>query len=301
MEPQTLELLARDFSADGARWERGPGDLSFLVVETPLCRARLTPYGGQLCEWTLAGATAPVLFLSPRSAFAPGKAIRGGVPVCFPWFGNHPHDATKPAHGFARTRTWQVGRVEGRADGSVVVDLRLSSDDETRRLWDADFAATLSLELGEALEMRFEVENRGAKPLEYEIALHSYLTVGDAETVRVRGLEGASFIDKVDGMKRKTQPGEPLVFRGETDRVFVDTTATCLVEDPVLRRTIRIDKTGSLATVAWNPGADKAGKMADVGDAWRSFVCVETASCGPHTVRLAPGERRAIVAGVRLA
>lgn len=283
---------------EGGRWENHSGGLSFLVIDTPLCRARLTPYGGQLCEWTPRGETAPILFLSPRSAFAAGKAIRGGVPICFPWFGNHPRDTTKPAHGFARTRTWQVVGIERAASDEVVVELRLSSDDETRALWDVDFAATLRLRLGASLSMRFDVANQGDAALEYEIALHSYFMVGDAESARVRGLEGARFIDKVDGMQRKTQPDEPVVLHGETDRVFVETAASCLVEDPVLRRVIRIDKSDSLATVVWNPGQAKAEKMADIGDSWRGFVCVETANCGPHAVRLAPGSRQSVEARI---
>jgi glucose-6-phosphate 1-epimerase len=301
MSAQPLDVLARDFSADGVVWTDGPGGLPFLVVETDRCRARLTPYGGQLCEWTPAGQPVPALFLSPRSVFAAGTAIRGGVPICFPWFANHPGDPTKPAHGFARTRTWQVAAVTRDHAGDARVALRLTSDAGTRGHWDAEFAATLTLSLGTSLAMTVEVVNTGVADLTYEIALHTYLTVGDVEKVRLHGLEGARFIDKVDGAKEKIARAGPLALAGDTDRVFLDTTAACTVDDPVLRRRVRIEKSGSRATVVWNPGREKARAVPDIGgEAWRTFVCVETANCGPHAVRLAPRARHAMAARIEV-
>ena len=267
-------------------------------MQTDRCRARLTPYGGQLCEWTPAGQ-APVLFLSPHSAFATGTAIRGGVPICFPWFGPHPTDATKPAHGFARTRTWQVVSVARDGGGDVRVTLRLAADADTLALWTAPFALSLTISVGASLEMTAEVENVGADAIVYELALHAYLAVGDVDAVRIRGLEGTRFVDKVDGGKEKVAGAEPLAIAGETDRVFLDTTTTCVIDDPVLARRLRIEKRNSRATVVWNPGRDRARTMRDVGEeSWRRFVCVETANVGPHAVRLAPRARHAMSARI---
>jgi len=267
-------------------------------VETDRCRARLTPYGGQVCEWTPAGQS-PVLFMSPRAVFAAGTPIRGGVPICFPWFGPHPTDPTKPAHGFARTRTWQVAGVARDTAGDVRVVLRLAADADTRALWSAPFAVSLTLALGASLEMTADVENVGDDAIVYELALHTYLAVGDVEAVRIRGLEGARFVDKVDGGKDKLAGPEPLAIAGETDRVFLDTTTTCVVDDPVLARRLRVEKRHSEATVVWNPGRERARSMRDVGeDSWRGFVCVETANVGPHAVRLAPRTRHAMSARI---
>lgn len=155
--------------------ETGPGGLAFLVVDTGRCRARLTPYGAQVCEWTPAGQSTSALFLSPRAVFAAGHAIRGGVPVCFPWFAAHPLDLTKPAHGFARTRTWDLGDVARNDSGDTRVVLRLVSDAETHAYWNADFAASLTVSLGTSLAMTVEVENTGAEEITYEIALHTCL------------------------------------------------------------------------------------------------------------------------------
>ena len=237
--------------------------------------------------------------MSPRAVFAAGTPIRGGVPISFPWFASHPTDASKPAHGFARTRTWQVADVTRDTSGDVRVALRLAADAETRALWSAGFALSLTLSLGAALEMTAEVENVGDDAIVYELAMHTYLAVGDVEAVRIRGLEGARYVDKVDGGKEKIAGGEPLAIAGETDRVFLDTTTTCIVDDPVLGRRLRVEKRESRATVVWNPGRERARAMRDIGeDGWRGFVCVETANVGPHAVRLAPRGRHAMAARI---
>ena len=298
MSDASVDVLARRFAVDGARWQDGPGGLPFLIVDGGACRARLTPYGAHLCEWTPPGQSRSVVFLSPRSRFTAGTAIRGGVPVCFPWFAGHRSDAAKPAHGFARTRAWDVARI-AREDEAVAAELVLSADSDTRRHWAADFEARLSLRLGASLEMTLTVLNRGANAIAYEAALHSYFAVGDVETIAIRGLGGARFVDKVDRLAEKVQGSGPVSVRGEIDRVFLETSATCEVEDPVFRRRVRIEKSGSLATVVWNPGPVKGPAIADLGnDLWRHFVCVETANCGIHEVRLAPGGRHAMSARV---
>jgi glucose-6-phosphate 1-epimerase len=293
-----IDDLTRDFSAEGATWERGPGDLPFLTIETARGGARVTPYGAHVCEWAPAGQTAPVLFLGPRAVFAPGTAIRGGVPVCFPWFAAHPTDPSKPAHGFARTRMWQMVDVITDETGQVHVGMRLAADDATRALWDAEFEASLTVSFGATLTVTLAVENAGSREIAYEAALHTYLEVGDVARLRILGLEDTVFLDKVDGGRQKRSGAAPLTLAGDTDRVFLATTAACEVDDPVLRRRIRVEKRGSETTVVWNPGREKGEAVRDIGDAWRRFVCVETANCGPHAVRLTPGGRHAMTASV---
>jgi glucose-6-phosphate 1-epimerase len=263
----------------------------FILFDTPRCRARLTPHGAQVCEWTPAGQASPVLFLSPLAQFADGKAIRGGVPICFPWFGPHPTDARKPQHGFARTSAWQVDDKAQDADGIARVVFRLVSSDATRLLWNADFVARLTVVLDTSLQIALEVENSGNSAFVYEAALHNYLTVGDVTKVRVHGLEKTHFLDRTDGLSEKISGDAPLAFDGEVDRTFVNTTAACTVDDPVLKRKIHVHKIGSATSVAWNPGPAKGLALADLGPGWRHFVCVDTANCGPNAVRLEPGAR----------
>jgi glucose-6-phosphate 1-epimerase len=292
-----IDDLTRDFSAEGATWERGPGGLPFLTIETARCVARVTPYGAHVCEWAPAGQ-APVLFLSPRAVFAPGTAIRGGVPVCFPWFAAHPTDPAKPAHGFARTRMWRMADVITDETGQVHVGMRLADDAATRALWDAEFEASLTISFGATLTATLTVENVGARAIAYESALHTNLAVGDVTQVQNGGLEDTVFLDKDDGGRPKRSGAEPLALTGDTDRIFLGTAAACVVDDPVLQRRVRVEKRGSDATVVWNPGRGKGEAVRDIGDAWRRFVCVETANCGPHAVHLAPGGRHATTASL---
>jgi glucose-6-phosphate 1-epimerase len=297
---QTLEILQSEHSADGARWEQGSGGLCSLVVNTEQCTARLFAHGAHVASWTplLPGsptAKHPGLHLSPRSAFERSKAIRGGVPVCFPWFGPRfddplPNGKPSPAHGFARTAIWQVERVSLEDNGRLRVEMTLTSNAETKALWDADFAATLIASLGRTLQITLEVRNTGAQQIEYEEALHTYLEVGDVEKVQLLGLEGTKYVDKVDALMVKQTGAEPLVLRDETDNVFQGTKAAVIIVDPVLARHLKVEKTGSMSTVVWNPWLVKSQTIPDIGGAsWRSFVCVEAANAGPHRVVLPVG------------
>jgi D-hexose-6-phosphate mutarotase len=146
--------------------------------------------------------------------------------------------------------------------------------------------------VGAALEVTLTVENRSSSAFAFQEALHTYLHVGDAEAASVHGLGGATYIDKADGMARKGQGGEPVRLRGLTDRVYLDTEGACVIDDPVLRRRLRVDKRGSRTTVVWNPGPEVARTMADLGaEGWRCMVCVETANAADNAVRLGPADR----------
>jgi glucose-6-phosphate 1-epimerase len=294
MSAQNFDDLVRDFSVDGAHWERAPGGLPVLMIRTEQCEARLFPHGGHVAAWTPAGQR-PGLHLSPKSAFDPKKAIRGGIPVCFPWFGGRTNDPRpdgrpSPAHGFARTTSFRVDNVSLEENGRLLVEMTLASNDDTRALWDADFEATLTASVGQTLQTTLSVRNTGTTELEFEEALHTYLEVGDVKRIRLLGLEGTRFVDKVDGMKEKQHGREPLVLTGETDSVFQGTKSAVVIDDPVLDRHVRVEKAGSQTTVVWNPWLVKAQAIPDIGsEAWQSFVCVEAANTLPHAVPLPPG------------
>jgi glucose-6-phosphate 1-epimerase len=303
MTTQNLADLNAHHVVAGARWVDGPAGTPVLDVKTEQCEARVSAYGAHVATWAPVAAgdvvARPGLFCSPRTAWGAGKAIRGGVPVCFPWFGpraNDPRPGGKPspAHGFARTRPWFVERVELADNGRVEVTFLLVSDDDTLALWPHAFEARLTASLGTSLSISLEVKNVDDDAFDYEAALHTYLTVSDVEKIELHGLEGTRFFDKVDGGKEKHHGREPLRFSGETDAVFVGTKQSVVVVDNGLARTLRVDKTGSNATVVWNPWLVKATAMTDLGgDAWRSFVCVEAANVRPHTVTLSPGASHA--------
>ena len=288
------ELEARFGIADVVRFEAGSGGLVRAVVTTASAVGHVYLHGAHVTRYEPAGEH-PVLFMSPKSQFVVGKAIRGGVPVIFPWFGARAGHPTAPDHGFARTRDWTVESVERIADGAVAVTLASEADGATRESWPHDFLIRQRVVFGERFEMTLEVENRSRAPMLFEEALHTYLLVGDVERVSITGLGGATFIDKTDGMKRKTLAADPFRLTGTTDRVFLDTRSPCTIVDPALGRRITVSKNGSATTVVWNPWREKARTMTDLGpEGWRSMLCVEAANAADDALRLDGGARHAM-------
>jgi len=282
------------------RLEPGPGGLLRAVISTPEAEAELYLQGAHLAQWTPRGQR-PVLFVSPKSAFAPGKAIRGGVPIIFPWFGSRSDGKPGPAHGFARTSEWEVEGTRLREDGGVEIALAISGNDATRDFFDSAFRLRFRVTVGSELEMELETTNHAKVPFTFEEALHTYLAVGDARQASVFGLENTVFIDKTDGFKRKTQDNEPVRIKKETDQVHLDTQATCAVWDPVWNRRITIVKSGSGSTVIWNPWIDKSAGMSDMAaGGWKEMLCVETANAADNAVLLSPGASHKLTAKIRI-
>lgn len=269
------------------RFEEGSGGLVRAVISTAQADADLYLQGAHLAHWTPCGQQ-PVLFVSPKSLFLPDKAIRGGVPIIFPWFGPRGEGKPGPAHGFARTGTWQVETTEQREDGAVAMTLTLLPNDVTGELFPA-FHLRFCVTVGTELEMELETRNDGDKPFTYEGALHTYFSVGDVLQVSISGLESTTYIDKTDGSKRKQLSNEPIRFAKETDQVHVNTKANCVINDPMWNRRIIIEKSGSDSTVVWNPWIEKTMGMSDMAaESWEQMVCVETANAADNAITLAP-------------
>jgi glucose-6-phosphate 1-epimerase len=272
--------------------ETGQGGLPRLAISTPQAEAHIYPHGAHLTHYQPRGER-PILFVSRQSFFEPGKPIRGGVPVIFPWFGRHAEQPTLPMHGLARIRPWSVEHVRQHDDGAVSVTLGLRSSASTLTHWPHEFALQFRLNVGASLAMALDVRNTGDASFAFEESLHTYLAVGDAATVSVRGLERARYVDRSGGSDGQAVEGPvPLRFTGEFDRLYVGTRSTCVLEDPALKRRIRVGKSGSEVTVVWNPGPARAGTIADLGaDEWPEFLCIETCNAGPgQAVGLAPGQ-----------
>jgi glucose-6-phosphate 1-epimerase len=285
---------------EAVRLDTDPGGLGRLVVSTPAAEAILYLQGGHLTNWTPRGQR-PVLYLSPKSSFASGKAIRGGVPVIFPWFGSRSDGKPGPAHGFARTSQWSRENVNLQEDGRVEVTLALTSGDAMRGLFDHAFQLRFRVTIGSELEMELEASNHSDEPFTFEEALHTYLAVGDIQDASVTGLENTIFIDKTDGFKRKKQGSEAIRIAKETDQVHLNTQAICTVWDPVWNRRIVIEKAGSASTVIWNPWIDKSKGMSDMeADGWKHMVCVETANAAENALVLAPGASHRLSAKIRV-
>jgi len=232
----------------------------------------------------------PVLWLSRQAVFQSGKAIRGGIPVCWPWFGPHPSDKSKPQHGFARISEWGVAGSIALDDGSVQLRLKLADNESTRALWPHEFELELAVTVGRELKVELTARNPGREAFQMSGALHSYFQVGDICRTQIAGLAGAEYVDQPDGNRIKRQSG-PVRVAEEVDRIYLDTDAACLIDDAAQKRIIKVAKSGSRSTVVWNPWAAKAAKMSDFpDDGWRTMVCVETANAANDARELRPGE-----------
>ena len=277
----------------------GNGGLAVVRVTAATATAEIYLHGAQVTSWRPAGAD-EVLFVSRQSQFEDGKAIRGGIPICFPWFRGKADNAKAPAHGVVRTKEWELTGVVEDGDGATVT-LTTESDDASRKWWPHEFHAEYQVRVGKELGLVFTVVNTGGtgmgfSGMRFEEALHTYHRVGDAEKVRVTGLDGTAYLDNMDGNREKRQIGD-VVFTAQTDNAYLDTETALEVVDPVLGRRIRTEKKNSLTTVAWNPWREGAKALADLGDdEWRGMACVEASNIMAYAVELGAGERHTMEA-----
>lgn len=286
------------------------GDLLCADIRTDTAEATIALQGAHIISWRPAGQQS-ALFLSRRSEFTVGKAIRGGVPVIWPWFGPRtaavnaaPADAPKSAsHGLARTAVWQLAFVALAGD-DLHLTFTLGSSPESRALGFDHFRLVYEVVVGRSLTMRLTVANDGPDPLRFEEALHSYLAVSNVEQAVLRGLEDTEFLDKRDidprgDSRRKREGDEPIVLDRTTDRVYLNTETTCTVTDKGLERVLQVSKGHSRNTVIWNPWAELTRDLADMEpDGWPGMLCVESANVGDAAVTLAPGTAHTMTATI---
>jgi glucose-6-phosphate 1-epimerase len=286
----SIDELNRRYAIPGvAQITAGHGGLPRISIATPVATAEIYLHGAQVTSWRPVGHE-EVIFLSQHSQFEAGKAIRGGIPVCFPWFRNKLDDPKAPSHGVVRTKAWELDSVEVQGNG-VLVSLSTVSDEGTRAWWPHDFHLVHRATIGTQLTQELIVTNTGPGPARFEEALHTYYRVGAAEKVRILGLDGVAYLDNTDGNREKRQEGD-IVFTAQTDRAYLDTTHAVEILDPVLRRRIRLEKQNSRTTVVWNPWSTGAQTLSDLGnDEWRNTACVEASNMRAFPVDLAPGQQ----------
>lgn len=260
------------------------GGIDVLRVETPFSTARISLHGAQVLSFVPTGFD-DLLWVSPTTALPP-KAIRGGVPVCWPYFGKQgqPDDAVQ--HGHARISRWPLTEVKREADGSAVLKLALPLRDGV------PLELQMSLHVGRELRQSIDTAHRGDAPYRLTQALHTYFRVADATQVRVTGLDGLRYDDKYDGGTH-VQSGEWSLHDprdpGRSDRIYTQARGHYVLRDPGFGRSIDITTQGSRSAVVWNAGEAAAAKMDDIGAGWRNYVCVEAGNVGPDLIELAPG------------
>lgn len=285
--------LAPHAIPDRLAFETSPlgGPIARLTHGDAQCLVAL--HGAHVLNWTIGGEG--LLWLSPVARIRAGKGIRGGIPVCWPWFGDHASDPKKPAHGIVRARAWTVAGSAAN-DASVSLTLATAVSDAERAHFPHAAEARLTVTLGAThLALSLETRNAGATPFPLTQALHTYFRVSDIDRVTVEGLDGRAYLDKLAGFQRTTQPGA-ITFPGEVDRIYVGDTSRISLHDSGLGRRLFIASSGSRSAVVWNPWIDKTARLGDMGspDAYRQMVCIETANAGDDVITLDSGGTHAL-------
>lgn len=277
----------------------GKGGIPLIEVFNRYASAIISLQGAHILSWAPNGKDG-VIWLSEDAKLERGKSVRGGVPVCWPWFGAYEagragftasqKENEFPAHGFARTTRWEIISTESLPNGNTRISFTTSPSAETAHMWPKDTTVQYIITIGDKLELELITHNNGSEAITIGQAFHTYFSVGDISDVIVHGLNEADYLDKPDGFKRKQQHGAILI-EGEVDRIYLDTTSTCIIDDSSLKRSIIINKFGSHSTVVWNPWQEVAEKMGDLGkDGYRKMLCIETANAAEDVVSIDPGK-----------
>lgn len=250
-------------------------------------KAEAYPYSANLTLWQPPNQH-PVIWVSQHSLYQEGTAIRGGVPICFPWFAKGLSANLLPSHGLARLSTWQRESVTEDDNAVTAVYTLDSADAYEAERFAHPYHVSYTIRMGSHLELSYAVTNTGSEPFTFEEALHTYFAVSDVHNIVVEGLDGRDYRDNTNG-ETYTQDGD-IHFTGEVDRVY-NTADEIRVVDPGWKRTLVITRTNSESAIVWNPWSERASELPDFGDdEWTGMVCVEGANVREAGVTIAPGQ-----------
>lgn len=267
----------------------GQGSLPCVRITNSFATCELSLYGAHVFSYKPAGQQ-DLLWMSETTAYETGKAIRGGIPVCFPWFGPHAEDSTKPQHGFARIMMWDVESALELNDGSTELILTLNSSEETKAFWPFAFEAELTVVVGKKFTISLQIKNTSSEAFTYTDALHSYFNISDLSNIQISGLAGTSYYNGF-GTETTVQQEESLQIVQEENRRYINHTNDCVISDSGFNRKINVSKTGSKVTVVWNPNAATAKNIGDMpDDGYKTFICVEAVNAYTDAVVLEPGK-----------
>ena len=262
----------------------------YVEICNASARAKIALQGAHLFHYEPV-AEAPLLWLSKKSFFEPGRAIRGGVPLCWPWFGKHPANSELPQHGFARTSLWELLETREIDEHTTKVRLQLLPSVVSLQLWPYKFELLMAITIGRSLTLALTTRNFDVHPFEITAALHSYIAVEDVGKVYVKGFAGKSYLDTVTG-EECTQPGN-ITISEEVDRIYRRIDYPVTLHDQT--RTVHIGAQGSSSAIVWNPWIEKCATMTDMeDDAYKTMLCIETANALGDARMLAPGEEHTL-------
>ncbi len=285
-----IEELEDKFSIEGeVGFAELEDDLIFITVSNKYADADICLYGAHVTNFK-PYRTMEILWMSPESNFQEGSPIRGGIPICFPWFGPHKTDPEKPMHGFARLMYWDVKEISSQASGETLIRLQICSSDKTKTFWPFDFCAEMIFNVGQTLAVTLKVTNTSCETFEYTSALHSYFSLSAIENISIEGLQSTKYIDQLEPGDFIQDTPTLQIKKAET-RHYYDTETNCVINDSIFDRRISVAKSGSKVTTVWNPWEETCSKIDDMpDDAFETFVCVEAVNAFNDVIQLVPGE-----------
>ena len=264
-------------------------ELGFVTVSNKYADADICLYGAHVVSYRPQNSM-DLLWMSSESNFEVGLPIRGGIPVCFPWFGPHQTDSEKPQHGFGRLMYWDVVSTESKPSGETKIVLGLASSEETKAYWPHDFYAEMIFNVGSKLTATLKVTNTSGEPFDYTCALHSYYNISALENISIEGLRGTTYYNQLT-REHDIQEEKLLQIHESLTRHYLNTESTVIIDDNIFNRKIKVEKTGSKVTTVWNPGEETCAAIGDMpDDGFHAFVCVEATNAFEYPVRVAPGE-----------
>jgi glucose-6-phosphate 1-epimerase len=285
-----IDLLDEKFSIEGeVGFAELENDLIFITVSNKYADADICLYGAHATSFR-PHKTLDLLWMSPDSFFEEGKPIRGGIPVCFPWFGPHQSDTDLPQHGFARLMYWDVLETMVLPNSETKIRLKLESSTETKAYWPHDFYAEMEFTVGKKLQVALKVQNTSAEAFKYGCALHSYFNLSAIENLTIEGLKDTGYLNQLTG-ETGIQNEYYLHVSEPVTRHYLNTESPVVLADSIFRRRILVEKEGSKVTTVWNPGEAVSAQIADLpDDGFETFVCVEATNAFDYQILLAPGE-----------
>lgn len=284
-----LEKLRADFPNESLSFSEVDDGVVLIKINNQYANASISLQGAQLFEW-VPNNQHPVIWVSEDAVHKKNKSIRGGIPICWPWFGAHDSESPFPAHGFARSQEWELCGVNDLHDGSTQLEFKLADKPECQHFWPYKTMLELRVTLGLNLALNLTTANLAEEDFVLTEALHTYFNISDIKNITVEGLDECDYLDKVDDFELKKQSGVIKVDK-ETDRVYINTEKAVSIIDDSYKRKITVTKNGSLSTVVWNPWQDKANEIGDMGkEGFRHMICVETANACNNKIRLSSGK-----------
>ena len=294
---QTEQKLNADFAIqEQLHFESHGSGVVMAVIDNQYGKAMVSNYGGHIVSYQPKGQAENVFFLSEQSEYGAGKAIRGGTPICWPWFADDTSGLGRPAHGFARRLLWQVATTLTHDDGSTTIQLKLTSDEITLAVWAHAFELTMEITVGASLTLALTTKNIGEKPMEISQALHTYFNISDTAAISIQDLDNVPYLNKLKDFSQEQEDGNVTV-HGEIDRVYFDVPKTVRLFDKGYQREIVINCEGSNTTVVWNPGPETIKSLSDIpATSHQSFICIETANAAKDLITLEQGQSHCLKA-----